>query len=235
MSTAVISRTARRRRWWFLWSLLALSATGITALFVPPYLHGSSAVPIDRAIVGYYASLVIHALPAGLTLIIGPWQFIPKLRARFPRVHRVSGRVYLISVVAASAAAAYAAAVTPSGFPLQVAFYMLIVAWLYTAAQGYRTIRRRDIQQHRIWMVRSYALTFAAVTLRVYLLAGQALLHSVDFRDLYTASAWAGLLGNVFIAEYFIIPRLLTPRARRRQTPAPGPSSAISPALSPQS
>lgn len=216
MSASVMSPAVRRRWWWFLWSLLALLAIGVAAYFVPPYLTGSSAVPIDRAIVGYYASLVVHALPAGLTLIIGPWQFVPRLRARFPRLHRVMGRVYLISVVAASAAAAYASAVTKSGFALQVAFYLLIVAWLYTAAKAYRTIRRREVALHRIWMVRNYALTFAAVTLRVYLMIGmQVLPSSVPYKDIYTAAAWAGLLGNVLIAEYFIIQRTLAPLARR--------------------
>ncbi|MEC3981359.1 hypothetical protein [Amycolatopsis sp. H20-H5] len=91
--------------------LLALLAIATAAYFVPPYLMGSSAVPIDRAIVGNYTSLMVHALPAGLTLIIGPRQFVPRLRARFPRLRRV----YLISVVAAWMAAAYSAAVCPDG------------------------------------------------------------------------------------------------------------------------
>ncbi|MGW7576267.1 DUF2306 domain-containing protein [Streptomyces sp. NPDC054765] len=189
-------------------------ALGITAYFVPPYLMGSSTIPIDRHIVGYYASLVVHALPAGLALSIGPWQFVPRLRTRFPRLHRIAGRVYLISVVLAALAAAYAAAVTPSGFPLQVAFYMLIAAWLFTAAQAYRTIRRGEVQLHRIWMIRNYAFTFAAVTLRLYQLAGLLLMPSVEYRDIYTASAWAALLGNVLVAEYFIIQRKRAPQVR---------------------
>ncbi|MEU7141487.1 DUF2306 domain-containing protein [Nocardia sp. NPDC046473] len=218
--SAVMSQAVRRRWWWFSWGLLTALAIGIAAFFVTPYLRGGSTVPIDRSIVGYYASLVVHAVPAGLALIIGPWQFVPQLRTRFPRLHRVAGRVYMVSVVAASAAASYAAAVTPSGFPLQVAFYMLVVAWLYTAAKGYRTIRRREVQLHRIWMIRNYALTFAAVTLRLYLLAGTEVakfIPSLEYRDIYTASAWASLLGNVLVAEYFIIQRTLAPLARRER------------------
>ncbi|WP_405162829.1 DUF2306 domain-containing protein [Nocardia sp. NBC_01499] len=222
--SAVMSQAVRRRWWWFLWSLLVLLAIGIAGYFVTPYLFGSSTVPIDRAIPGYYVSLVVHAVPAGLALIIGPWQFVPQLRKRFPKLHRTAGRVYLVSVVAASAAASYSAAVTPSGFPLQVAFYMLVVAWLYTATKAYRTIRRREVQLHRIWMIRNYALTFAAVTLRLYLLAGtqaSSIFHlSLAYRDIYTASAWAALLGNVLVAEYFIIQTTLAPlaRAARRHT-----------------
>ncbi|WP_158887978.1 DUF2306 domain-containing protein [Amycolatopsis anabasis] len=215
MSTAVRSRAVRRRWWWFLWSLLVVPAIGITAYFVTPYVSGSSTVPIDMSIPGYYVSLAVHAVPAGLALLIGPWQFVPRLRARFPRAHRMLGRVYLVSVVVAAAAATYSTVVTPSGFALQVAFAMLVVAWLYSAAQAYRTIRRGAVRLHRIWMIRNYALTFAAVTLRLYLLLGVQLMNvipSLPYKDVYTASAWASLLGNVLVAEYFIIHRTTSPR-----------------------
>ncbi|MFC9436156.1 DUF2306 domain-containing protein [Nocardia sp. NPDC057030] len=235
--SVVMSASVRRRWWWFLWGLLVVFAIGIAAFFVTPYLMNSSTVPIDRSIVGYYLSLVVHAVPAGLALVIGPWQFVPQLRARLPKWHRLAGRVYLISVVAAAAAASYAAAVTPSGFALQVAFYMLVVAWLYTAAQGYRTIRRGEVKLHRIWMIRNYALTFAAVTLRLYLLAGTELakvIPSLEYRDIYTASAWASLLGNVLVAEYFIIHATLDPLVRKRNGRAPlaGPAIAHPPRAS---
>lgn len=227
MSAVVLSPTARRRWWWVLWSLLAVLAIGIAGYFVTPYLLGSSTIPIDRAIVGYYTSLVVHAVPAGLTLVLGPWQFVPRLRARYPRLHRVIGRTYLISLVGAAAAASYATVVTPSGFPLQVAFSVLIVAWLYTAYQGYRTIRRGDVRQHRIWMIRNYTLTFAAVTLRLYLLLGTALMPvipALQFRDVYTASAWLSLLGNVLVAEYFIVHRTVARRRRETRTTVPQPA-----------
>lgn len=159
-------------------------------------------------------------MPGGIALITGPWQFVPRLRTRFPRFHRVLGRVYLISVVAAALVAVYSAAVTKSGFPLQVVFFVLIVAWLFTAWKAYSTIRRREIQLHRIWMIRNYTLTFATVTLRLYQLPLLALMNvwpALQYRDVYTVSAWLSLLGNVLIAEYFIIQRTLAPLARRRK------------------
>ncbi|MFD9700183.1 DUF2306 domain-containing protein [Lentzea sp. NPDC059081] len=224
MSTAVASRTSGRRWWWFGWGLVAVPALVTAGVFVPPYLVGGTTVPgLDRITPGYYTSLVIHAVPAGIALITGPWQFVPKLRTRFPVLHRVTGRVYLVAVVAASLAAVYSAAVTKSGFALQVAFFVLIVAWLFTAAKAYRTIRRGEVQLHRIWMIRNYALTFAAVTLRLYQLPLIALMNSVtwlEYREVYTVSAWLSLLGNVLVAEYFIVQRFLAPLARRRKVAA---------------
>ncbi len=218
MSAISISRTHRRRWWWFLWGLMTVLALGIAGYFVPPYLHGGQNFPVDRTVVGYYTSLVFHAVPAGLTLVIGPWQFVPALRRRFPKAHRIAGRVYLVCVVFASAAAAYAAAVTRSGFPLQVAFFLLIVVWLYTAARAFLAIRRGDVQLHRIWMIRNYSLTFAAVTLRLYQIIGLTFLYSMSWSNIYTASAWAALVGNVFVCEYFIVNRTLENRVRHRQS-----------------
>ncbi|GIE34780.1 hypothetical protein Ait01nite_078250 [Actinoplanes italicus] len=203
----------------FLWWLLTVSALGITAYFVPPYLVGGTTVPgLDRSIPGYYTSLVIHALPAGIALAIGPFQFVTRLRQRFPRGHRIAGRVYLIAVVVAALAATYSSVVTKSGFALQVAFFALILAWLFTAAQAYRTIRRGDVKAHRIWMIRNYTLTFAAVTLRVYqliLLQVWPLMPDLEYSEIYTSSAWLSLVGNIAVAEYFIVHRILAPRPRR--------------------
>jgi uncharacterized membrane protein YphA (DoxX/SURF4 family) len=48
-----------------------------------------------------------------------------------------------------------------------IAFIALALAWLYTGTKAYLTIRAGDVAAHRRWMIRNYALTYAAVTLRV--------------------------------------------------------------------
>jgi hypothetical protein len=224
MSTAIMSTAVRRRWWWLLWGLLTVGALGTTAYFVPPYLVGSTTIPyLDRITPGYYTSLVLHAVPAGIALVTGPWQFVPRFRARYPRAHRVNGRVYLVSVVVAALVALYSSAVTKSGFALQVVFFVLIAAWLHTAAKAYTAIRRREVQVHRVWMVRNYTLTFAAVMLRVYQLPLLAVMEpwGLEYREVYTVSAWLSLLGNVLVAEYFIIPRITARAAANRERPVP--------------
>ncbi|MBF8191807.1 DUF2306 domain-containing protein [Nonomuraea sp. K274] len=231
MTAAPVSKTTRCRWWWALWGLMAVLAVGIAGYAVPPYLTGNSAdsnVPTDPDVAAHYLFLGVHAVFAGLALIIGSLQFVTRLRVTRPKLHRVLGRVYMISIVIASVAAVFLAAVTLGGFALQVAFYMLAVAWLYTLTMAYRCIRRGEVQLHRIWMIRNYALTFAAVTLRIYLLLGLQLKPpstSLEFDAIYTASGWASILGNVLVAEYFIIQRTLAPLARRRQRQESAPAA----------
>nr|WP_083977038.1 DUF2306 domain-containing protein [Herbidospora sakaeratensis] len=190
---------------------MALSAVGFAVASVPPYLSGDAAdapLPLNPDVALHYLSLAVHALPGGLALALGPLQFVGRLRARRPKLHRVVGRVYMISVVIASIAAAVNAAITISGFAVQVAFFILVAAWLYTVAMAYRCIRRGEARLHRIWMIRNYALTFAAVTLRVYLLLGLQLSPSLGFEAIYTSAVWASILGNVLVAEYIVVQRV---------------------------
>ncbi|GGT16612.1 DUF2306 domain-containing protein [Nonomuraea spiralis] len=213
--------TTRRRRPALMWTLLTLLAVGIAVFAVQPYLTGDtslSKIPLNTDVALHYLSIVIHALPGGLALIIGPFQFSTRLRARHPKAHRIAGRVYMISIVLATAAALFAATVSTSGLPAQIAFYLLAAAWLYSLCQGYRAIRRGNVREHRVWMVRNYALTFAAVSLRLFLVIGllaQQAYPTLSFDDVYTTSAWASVLVNSVAAEYFIVHRLLVHRDRR--------------------
>ncbi|WP_433272354.1 DUF2306 domain-containing protein [Actinosynnema sp. CS-041913] len=210
-----------------LWVLLAVSAVGIAAYAVPPYLTGNpadSSVPIDPDVAVHYLTLAVHAVPGGLAMIIGPFQFVNRLRVRRPRLHRIAGRVYMVSVLIATVASLFAATFSLSGFAVRVGFYLLAAAWLYTLVKGYRSIRRGEVGLHRIWMIRNYALTFAGVTLRVYLILGLLLKQSVPslaFDEIYTAAAWASILGNVLVAEYFILHRTTARRGERTPQNAP--------------
>ena len=233
------SGSVRRRWWWALWAFLAVSAVGFGIASPGALVLGgedASLIPLDPDVAAHYLSILVHGLPGGVALLLGPFQFVRPLRVRYPTAHRLMGRIYLIAVVVAAVAAFYAATVSLSGFSIQVAFYLLGAAWLYTAAQAYRTIRRGEVQLHRIWMIRNYALTFAAVSLRVFLITGTTVLMpafpSLEFEQVYQASGWASIVVNVMVAEYFIVQRTLQPLLRRRQRrePAATPTLASAPA-----
>ena len=64
---------------------------------------------------------------------------------------------------------------------------MLAAAWLFSALQAYLAVLRKDIASHRAWMMRNFSLTFAAVTLRIYL--GMFAALDVAFDDAYQSVA----------------------------------------------
>ncbi len=219
-----MTKPARRRWWWALWVLVAASAVGIAVYSAEPYAVGDvdrNRIPLNDLFASHYVSIAVHAIPSSLALLIGPFQFVSWIRVRYPKAHRAAGRIYMVSIVLGSIAALFAATYSVSGFSVQVAFYILTAAWLYTLYQAYTAIRRREVQLHRVWMVRNYALTFAAVSLRIYLMTGLALQErffpSLTFDDVYHASAWASFVVNVLVAEYLIVQRTPKPLARRQK------------------
>nr|WP_042183597.1 DUF2306 domain-containing protein [Kibdelosporangium sp. MJ126-NF4]CEL15581.1 membrane protein, putative [Kibdelosporangium sp. MJ126-NF4]CTQ98245.1 membrane protein, putative [Kibdelosporangium sp. MJ126-NF4] len=211
----------RRRRRQIIWAVTAVSAVAAAAFSLPTYLTGdtsASRIPLDPDIALHYLSIVVHALPASLLLAIGPFQFAATLRARRPGLHRVLGRVYMVSVVVAAVVAIVAATFSVSGISAQIAFYLLSAAWIYSLVQGYRAIRQGQVQLHRIWMIRNYALSFAAVALRAFLGLGLALrgpFPSLTFADIYTTSVWSSIVVCAVVAEYFIIQKTITPLVRK--------------------
>jgi hypothetical protein len=93
----------------------------------------------------------------------------------------------------------------------QLGFAVLAVLWLYTGIRAYLAIRRGVVAKHRQWMVRNFALTFAAVTLRLYLPI--PLIAGLDFALAYSIIAWLCWLPNLAFAEW----RYNTARAKTLQ------------------
>ena len=107
--------------------------------------------------------LIPHALCGTLALLIGPLQFSTRFRQRYLKVHRVLGRVYVGAVFAA----ALMALTISWGRPLMPGTSVQAGAWMVCTAMAFLTARNRQITQHRAWMMRSYAVTFTFISLRM--------------------------------------------------------------------
>jgi hypothetical protein len=81
----------------------------------------------------------------------------------------------------------------------RLGFGALAVAWLYTGLRAYLAIRARDVTAHRRWMVRNFSLTFAAVTLRLWLPA--SVVTGIPFAIAYPVIAWLCWVPNLVLAE----------------------------------
>lgn len=147
-----------------------------------------------------------HVLGSGVALLIGGFQFLPRLRARRIDLHRWLGRTYLIAVLIGGIGGIYMAGRADGGLAGQFGFALLGVVWLVSGWQAYAAIRRGDVQAHRVWMIRNFALTFAAVTLRIYLGVSQAV-FGLSFDAFYPVVAWLCWVPNLIVAEWLIVAR----------------------------
>lgn len=142
-----------------------------------------------------------HFGGSALALAIGGFQLHPALRRRSPATHRWLGRLYALGVAAGGLAGLSMAWHANGGLPGQLGFALLAVAWLGCTALGVVRIRAGQVAAHRRWMLRSFALSFAAVTLRVYIPASQA--AGIPFETAYPVIAWLCWVPNLLVAELF--------------------------------
>jgi hypothetical protein len=158
----------------------------------------------QRAVyVAHVAGITIHVGGAMLAVVLGPFQFLPRMRTgRSLRVHRWQGRTYLVCVLVGGLGGLYMARLAYGGLPARVGFAFLAIAWLGSGLMAYRHIRRREIQRHRQWMIRNYALTFAGVMLRLWLPALQGV--GVEFVEAYITVAWLAWVPNLLVAEWIV-------------------------------
>ena len=191
--------------------LMVFLAFGVAAYAVVTYLFtplGSVVDPaMKQAFEGHPVGIYTHIFAAALALALGPLQFSTRLRQRRPMLHRWLGRIYLgIGVLFGGTAGLYVAQFAYGGVVGQLGFGVLAALWLYTGARAYLAIRSGAIAVHRTWMVRNFALTFAAVTLRLYLgLSGVA---GIEFSVAYPIIAWLCWVPNLAVAEWRFNPRL---------------------------
>lgn len=207
--------STQKRLAWATWALIALAAVGVAFFSAPPYFTfnaSESRIPLNPEVALHFLWVSLHAVPGVLALAIGPFQFLPALLRRYPALHRNLGRVYLGCILVGGVMGIVSAVVSVSGLAAQLGFLLLAVAWLYSGLMAYLTVRRGQYGLHRVWMIRNYSFTFAAVLLRVFLGIGiwyTTVNPAVPFAEVYTSAAWCSILVSYVVAEWFIVGRTL--------------------------
>jgi uncharacterized membrane protein len=148
-------------------------------------------------------ALYTHVIAGAVALGTGAFQFSRRLRARRLAVHRLMGRSYVVAVALSGTAGLAMAPLSDGGLAGHFGFGGMALLWLITTACAFTAARARRIDDHERWMIRSYALTLAAVTLRLYLPA--MLVAGIPFDSAYPAIAWLCWVPNLVIAEWWLL------------------------------
>lgn len=144
-----------------------------------------------------------HFFGAGMALLLAPLQLSGWLRQRWPSVHRTIGWLYVAVVLIGGLAGLALAPRAQGGWPTGTGFALLGLCWLISTVIAVRFAVLRKFELHRRWMLRSVALTFSAVTLRLYLGFGLGVLR-LDFAIVYLAAAWLCWTLNLLAIELYL-------------------------------
>ncbi len=145
-----------------------------------------------------------HVFTSILVLVAGFTQFSKKFLKQQPKLHRTVGYVYVINILMVTGPSGLLMSFYANGgVSSQTAFVLLSVLWMgFTAMALYKAIKK-DFKAHRIFMIRSFALTLSAITLRCWKVL---LVNFTDIQpmDRYRIIAWLGWTLNLIIAEWII-------------------------------
>ena len=168
--------------------------------------------PIARHFAPATWYLPVHAFFGVSALTVAAFQFSNGLRARYLRMHRMLGYVYVGSVFVSAPFAIVVALKIPKSFSLIAANCMQSFGWVVTTAIALYCIRTGNIIQHRRWMIRSYpfAMVFTAAR-TIHVLVPVARLGTTGGDAvLWTCSALAAFLPNIFLDWHAIFSRTRT-------------------------
>lgn len=189
-----------------LWGIMTFFAVGVGAYAIAIAFLPLSGAPIVESIFQVnYLSGMSHFIGGGIVLAIGAFQMSSRIRERFPGIHRMLGTVYVIGVLIGGIAAFKLALSSFGGMVTHFGFGALAVLWLGTTIMAYWQIRQGNYDSHEQWMIRSYALTLAAVTLRIYIPLSQ--IAGIPFPTAYAWISWLCWVPNLLLAEAWLMSR----------------------------
>ncbi|MCB9239604.1 MAG: DUF2306 domain-containing protein [Flavobacteriales bacterium] len=205
-----MKRTNYRLVWKWLGYAVLLLFCGLMLRIILPYWSFQTNIGFLRIkqhylhITPWKVAFFIHALGAVLSLPAGFTQFSDSFRRKRTKWHQRLGKTYLVAVLGIGAPTGLILAWYANGrLPSQIGFTLLAILWFWFTWMAWKSIVYKEIKQHQNWMIRSYALTLSAITLRLwkYVLANTL---APDPLLLYQVVTWLGFVPNLLVAEWLI-------------------------------
>ena len=193
-----------------LWALVAfLTLIGVAIvlrrMFALASVHGNPG--LDEGFAQHRLLTTLHILPGLVFVLLGPLQFIRRLRQTRPRVHRWTGRIFVVAALIVGVTALVMSPQMAIGGALETTATSIFGAlFLFCLCNAYRNARRRRFALHREWMIRTYAIGLAVTSIRPIVgvfFATQKLTHLTP-HDFFGIAFWLGFTIQTATAELYI-------------------------------
>jgi len=190
---------------------IAVAARRGIVLLKPGALNARNnpAAEMDSSFANRRALTLTHILPAMLFMVLGPLQFVRRLRAKYPQVHRWCGRIFLTaSAVVGVTGLTLAFGKTIGGVDEKAAITLFGSFFLIALAKALWHALRREFAQHREWMIRGYGIGLAVATIRPIMgtFFAAAILRGrrPDPHEFFGTAFWIGFTLQMIAAEIWI-------------------------------
>jgi uncharacterized membrane protein len=184
--------------------LVALRRTLTLAGAIPSLNPPGGEMP-DASFAQHKAALLVHILPGLMFMILGPMQFMSRLRKKHPVFHRWNGRVYLIAAYTVG----ISALILPflfqpiGGMVEATASFLFGLYFLIALTMAWLQILQQNIVEHRKWMIRAFSIGLAVATIRP--IVGLFFAFSgLQPREFFGIAFWIGFTLHAIAAELWI-------------------------------
>jgi hypothetical protein len=187
-----------------------LAMAGIGGSFTPPAGSrfsgaASGAAAIDAEFARHSFLILLHIIPGALFLLLGPWQFMSRIRNRYPVFHRRSGRIVIGCgyIIGLSALVLPFVLIPVGGLNEAAATTFFALYFLLGLTMAWRKAGQKDFAAHRRWMIRMFSTGLAVATIRpivvlFFIFSGQP--PQVFFGTAF----WIGFTLHLILAEAWI-------------------------------
>jgi len=168
-----ISKSVRRLLWFAVVFLVVIGIAAVTrrslALLWPQHFAGKTGVAsgLDAGFARDAALTFIHILPGAFFLGLAPLQFLPRFRERNLKFHRRMGTLLVIcALIIGVSALVMSFTMNIGGANETAATTLFAIAFLICLVRAYIYARRREIERHREWMIRTFGIGLGVATTR---------------------------------------------------------------------
>jgi len=204
--------------WLAIAALLMLSFIPIAsgAFRITQLTGGAEITPANARFFASPLPVMVHIVSSSLFAILGAFQFAKSFRRRWPGWHRWAGRLLVVCGLLVGFSGLWMTLFYPhpigDGDFLSVQRLLFGSAMIVSIVLSYAAIRRGNVNQHRAWMMRGYAIGMGAGTQALVLMVGEMIAGKPNelSRALLMGLAW---VINLAVAEW-IIRKRKAPRAR---------------------
>jgi hypothetical protein len=152
--------------------------------------------------------LIPHGIGGTVALGLGALQFSTRLRQRYPRVHRICGKAYIVATFILAPVAVWMAFLLSPWFLIVFTIVQAVTVLLFTGV-AFACIRRRDYAAHREWMVRSYSILLIFLEGRILMAIPALARRGMDSIVLVN---WGCMVVSLVVVECFLRWRQVFPR-----------------------
>jgi uncharacterized membrane protein len=147
----------------------------------------------------------LHLVPGFIMLTIAPVQFVSRIRSKYPFIHKALGWVFCLTGVICSLGLLWMVVVFPAlgGLMTQVVSFILVAALMIFLFLAIRAARRRSFQQHRAFMMRSYAIALSVSTARIFIEVSD-FFFQMPFELTFVPASAAGVIVNLVAVEWIV-------------------------------